>query len=106
MRVFRRGDQFTLWEREPHQRDRLNLGGNVCVAWIKLKVEMKPSHKVYVSLSPDTPPSFFCFFCLVDKGGVSSSNQAVGVSPFIDSLERLGRTYDTLHSLPYTPGWL
>ena len=33
----------------------------------------------------------------------SSSNQAAGVSRFIDSLERLGRTYDTLHSLPYTP---
>ena len=33
------------------------FGGNVCVGQIKLKVEVKPSHKVYVSFSPDTPPS-------------------------------------------------
>ena len=31
--------------------------GNASVGPIKLKVEMKPSHIVYVSFSPDTPPS-------------------------------------------------
>ena len=41
MRVFRREDQFMLWEREPHQSHRLNLGGTLCVDRIKLKVEVK-----------------------------------------------------------------
>ena len=57
MRVFRREDQFTLWKREPQRSGRRNLGGNVCVDQIKLKVEVKPSHKVYVSLSPDSHSS-------------------------------------------------